>query len=311
MSALRPATFDEFIGNEDVKKCLKIHVDAAKKGGKKLPHTLFKAFSGSGKTTLSLIMGQELGVETTVVNAANLRELKQLYPLVGEKLKDRDILFLDEIHRIDKRLQEFLFTILEDQYYVVPSKDMRRGATRIEVNDFTVIGATTDPGKLSEPFLNRFAVHYTLLPYTQEELVKMAAINAQKLGLKIDGAALEIIARTSKGVPRVLNNRLEWIKDYSISKGVNQFAPAKIMEALTLHRIDETGLDQQDRDYLEIVEKHGPIGLNNIANMMNVRPELITNNIEPYLMRQQLVFKTGRGRVTKRDDDIDLSDLLG
>jgi Holliday junction DNA helicase RuvB len=290
-SNIRPTKFDEIIGQKRVIDRLKIMVAGSVNDGV-LPHTLIDGPPGLGKTTIASAIANEMNVNLYTINAANIRSVKSLLPyLMG--IAPRSILFIDEIHRLPMIVEEFLYPVMEDFVLNITVEDQPE---KIDLPMFTIIGATTSGGSLSQPFYDRFAIKEHLSFYTHNELAKLAELNAKKLGLIINEDHLYEIAKRSKGTPRILNGRLQWYKNY-MAYYTNKIID--INEMFNDQGIDNHGLDTYDREYLKILEKAkgSPLGLKSISSMTGIAIETIENSIEPYLIRSGYVVRTQKGRV--------------
>jgi len=290
--SMRPTKFDDIIGQSKVVNRLKIVAAGCLKTGVSMPHVLIDGPPGLGKTTLAGAIASELNVNFHVLNAANIRTVKSLIPyLLG--ISPRAVLFIDEIHRLPILVEEFLYPVMED---FVLSINNEENPESIDLPQFTVIGATTSGGSLSQPFYDRFTMKEHLSFYTHDELAKLAGLNAKKLGLIISDSDLVEIAKRSKGTPRILNSRLQWYKSY-----VSFYKDKKInvSEIFEDQGIDENGLDIYDKDYLEalIKSKGNPLGIKSISSMTGIATDTIENSIEPYLVRKGFVVRTPKGRI--------------
>lgn len=293
IDAFVPNGLDEFIGNSDVITCLKINIDAAIKTGESVKPFLLTGGPGLGKSTLCELVAKSLNTNFFVVNCANISHVKQIYPVIC-KPQDRDIALFDEIHALPKRSQEILFTVMTHNYFVLNDD---KKSVRINVKNFTLAAATTNPGLIDGPLLSRFPLHYKLETYNEEELEKIARINTAKISLNVADDAYSLIIKTAKNTPRILNSRLQWIRDFAISQGIGQVQLDDVRRAFAVYGLDESGYDKEDMKYLEIVKEHGPVGIKNISDMMNISQDYIVNFIEPFLMRNEIILKTARGRV--------------
>jgi Holliday junction DNA helicase RuvB len=287
----RPTSFDNIIGQSDVVTRLKISTLGCKKTGSVLPHVLIDGPPGLGKTTIAGAIATEMDVNLYTANAANLRSVKSVLPYLLRMTK-RSVFFIDEIHRLPKLVEEFLYPVMEDfKINIILEKEPEE----IEVPAFTLVGATTSGGSLSQPFYDRFQIKEHLSFYTDNELAKLAGLNSSSLGLVIPESDLLEIARRSKGTPRILNARLQWYKNY---KMCNE-AESNVDNIFQLQGIDEYGLDVYDRMYLDILKnnKGNPLGLKSISSLTGIAIETIENSIEPYLVRKGFVHRTQKGRV--------------
>jgi Holliday junction DNA helicase RuvB len=289
--SLRPSNFSDIIGQSTVVQRLKILTNSCKVSERVVPHILIDGPPGLGKTTLAGAIASELGVNLYTVNAANIRSPKNIIPyLMG--IMPRSILFIDEIHRLPKLVEEFLYPVMEDYKLDIVLDNKPES---IDLPVFTMIGATTSGGSLSQPFYDRFVVKEHLSFYTPDELAKLAGSNAKKLGLMIDDNLLLEIARRSKGTPRILNARLQWYKSYM------DMYPAETDIDLIFQTqgIDKNGFDCNDQKYLEVLKKNigNPLGLKSLSAMCGIAMETIENSIEPYMIRMGYVSRTQKGRV--------------
>lgn len=287
----RPSSFDQIIGQRDVIDRLKISTLGCKKNDSVLPHVLIDGPPGLGKTTIAGAIANEMEVNLYVANAANLRSVKNVIPYLLRMTK-RSVFFIDEIHRLPKLVEEFLYPVMEDfKISIVLEKEPEE----IEIPAFTLIGATTSGGSLSQPFYDRFQIKEHLSFYSDDELAKLAGLNASQVGLAISDSDLIEIAKRSKGTPRILNARLQWYKNYiSCNPGEND-----INKIFNIQGIDSLGLDTYDRTYIEILQKNRgtPLGLKSISSMTGIAIETIENSIEPYLVRKGFVVRTQKGRL--------------
>lgn len=286
----RPDTFDNIVGQKDTINRLRINAKGCKISGAVMPHVLIDGPPGLGKTTISRAIANELGVEIFVCNAANLRSVKSIIPyLMG--ITPRSVLFIDEIHRLPKLVEEFLYPVMEDFQLSISSG----GETEtMDLPQFTVVGATTSGGSLSQPFYDRFTIKEHLSFYTDNELAKLAGLNAKAIGLAVSEENLLEIAKRSKGTPRILNARLNWYRNYVLSVG--QESVSKIFE---MQGIDEHGMDMYDNKYLDVLQKNigNPLGIKSISSITGIDMDTIENSIEPFLVRQGYVIRTQKGRV--------------
>jgi Holliday junction DNA helicase RuvB len=301
VNILRPKTFDDFVGNENNKECLRMQLEAAKMKNESLKHTIFQGSSGCGKTSISELIASTLGGTFHNLNGASLTKKRHIFELAC-KIKEKDVVFIDEIHRLDIALEEMCYPIMEDFVLTLPKSVSFGGTERlpfsqIKIPKFTLIGATTDIGLLSEPFLSRFQNHYYLEQYTTEELAQIIAANAIKLELDITTEAIIEIAKRSRKVPRVANARLSWIHDYALSNKIKRISHQDAITALDLRQIDSLGLEQNDRKYLAALSISKPMGINSIVAMSRLTPNTIINYIEPYLISINRIEITPKGRL--------------
>ena len=294
---LRPSSFDDIIGQSSVIGRLKIMIHGCNESSGVMPHILIDGPPGLGKTTIVQAMSNELNVNLYTINAANIRSIKNLLPyLMG--IAPRSILFIDEIHRLPKIVEEFLYPVMEDFTIniTVKGEDDKDRPETIDLPQFTVAGATTSGGSLSQPFYDRFIIKEHLSYYEVDELAKLARLNAEKLGLMINDSDLIEIAMRSKGTPRILNARLSWYKNY-ISYYKNQ--SISIDNIFKDQGIDSNGLDMHDRLYIDALKKAKgtPLGLKSISAMTGIAIETIENSVEPFLVRRGYIVRTQKGRI--------------
>jgi Holliday junction DNA helicase RuvB len=289
---MRPTKFSDIIGQQEVIDRLQIMVKGCLSSGGTMPHVLIDGPPGLGKTTIASAIASELQTNLYTINAANVRSVKNLLPyLMG--IAPQSVLFIDEIHRLPKLVEEFLYPVMED---FVLNITLESKPETIDLPVFTLVGATTSGGSLSQPFYDRFAIKEHLSFYTPDELAKLAGLNAQKLGLMISDSNLLEIGKRSKGTPRILNARLQWYKNYI---AYHQNKNIDIDVVFSSQGIDSMGLDVYDRMYLDILRKNkgNPLGLKSISSLTGIAIETIENSIEPYLIRQGYAVRTQKGRI--------------
>jgi Holliday junction DNA helicase RuvB len=296
---LRPQRMRDMVGQREVYARVEIAVDAASKRGEPLGHILFDGPPGLGKTTFAMCIPHDLGVGFQIASGAALAAPKDIIPYLTNA-EERSVLFIDEIHRLPKAVEEFLYPAMEDfRIDLTLGEGVNARTINMSLRPFTLIGATTRTGLLSAPLRDRFQMREHLDFYTVEELAEIVGRNAKKLRVEIvDSAALEIAGR-SRGTPRLANNRLRWVRDYAQSKADGRISFSVARDALAMQGIDPLGLDQQDRKYLETIARvfvGGPVGVEAVAHTMNLSPDTLIDEVEPFLLRSELVVRTPRGR---------------
>ncbi len=297
---LRPQRMSEMIGQRAVAERLEIAVDAAGKRSEALGHLLLDGPPGLGKTTFALCIPRELGVNVQLTSGPALTAPKDLVPYLTNA-DERSVLFIDEIHRMPIAVEEYLYTAMEDyRIDIVHGEGTNARTLNIPLQPFTLIGATTRAGLLSAPLRDRFQIRQHLEFYNAEELTHIVNRSAQKLVVQIEPAAAEEIARRARGTPRVANNLLLWVRDYSTSKSDGRITRAITYDAMEMDGVDTLGLDRQDRKYLDTIMTiyaGGPVGVEAVAHTLNAATDTLVDEVEPYLLRIGLVTRTTRGRV--------------
>ncbi|NLX55800.1 MAG: Holliday junction branch migration DNA helicase RuvB [Planctomycetaceae bacterium] len=296
---LRPQRMHDMIGQQDVCARLRIAMDAALKRGEALGHVLFDGPPGLGKTTFATCIPNELGVSVQLASGAVLKAPKDLVPYLTNA-EERSVLFIDEIHRLPRAVEEYLYTAMEDfRIDIVLGEGVNARTHNLWLKPFTMIGATTRAGMLSGPLRDRFQLREHLGFYTVDELTALVMRNARKLSVPIDTDAAQEIATRSRSTPRVANNRLRWVRDYATSRSDGHVTLRIAHEALEMAGIDTAGLDSQDRRYLETLIRvfdGGPAGVEAIAHTMNTSADTLEDEVEPFLLRTEFVVRTPRGR---------------
>jgi Holliday junction DNA helicase RuvB len=296
---LRPQRMRDMVGQREVFARLEIALDAARKRGDTLGHILFDGPPGLGKTTFATVIPRELQVTLQIASGAALFAPKDLIPYLTNA-EEHSVLFIDEIHRLPKAVEEFLYPAMEDfRIDIALGEGVNARTINMPLRPFTLIGATTRTGLLSAPLRDRFVMREHLDFYTVEELAEIVRRNAAKLSSPIVPEATVEIATRSRGTPRLANNRLRWVRDYATSKADGRITLEIARAALAMQGIDPHGLDAQDRKYLETIIRvfhGGPAGVEAVAHTMNTAPDTLEDEVEPYLLRTGLVVRTPRGR---------------
>jgi len=297
---LRPQHLEDFIGQSAVKDNLKIYIEAAKMRHEPLDHVLFYGPPGLGKTTLAGIIANELGVDIKITSGPAIERAGDLAAILTN-LSDNDVLFIDEIHRLNRSVEEVLYSAMEDYALdIIIGKGPSARSIRLDIAKFTLIGATTRAGSLSAPLRDRFGVISKFEVYNQEELAEIIRRSASLLGMTADKDALMEMARCSRGTPRVANRLLKRIRDFSQVKGSGHIDMNITKEALSAMGVDELGLEKLDRDILStIIERFngGPVGIDTIAASIGEEKVTIEDAYEPYLIQKGLLYRTQKGRM--------------
>ena len=294
----RPEGLEEFLGQEKVRKILKVAIESAKRRGEPLDHVLFYGPPGTGKTTLSMIIAKELGREIKIVSAPTIERKGDLVALITS-LNEGDVLFIDEIHRLNRAIEESIYSAMEDFRIDIVTGGARAKSFSIDLPRFTLIGATTRLNLLTPPFRSRFGIICRLELYSVPELKEIAKRNSVKLNINLTERALEVLARCSRGTPRILNQLLKRFRDYATVNNWDRIDEKRAEEILRELGIDSYGLDQMDRKILKTIAetfKGGPVGLNVLATVLKEDVDTIENVHEPYLIELGLIVRTPRGR---------------
>ena len=298
--ALRPKKLDEYVGQEKIREQLEIFIDAARKRNEALDHVLLFGPPGLGKTTLANIIAKEMGVNLRQTSGPVLEKTGDLAALLSN-LEENDVLFIDEIHRLSPVIEEILYPAMEDyRLDIMIGEGPSARSVKLELPPFTLIGATTRAGMLTNPLRDRFGIVSRLEFYTRQELTKIVIRSAGLLEVEIDKEGANEIANRSRGTPRIANRLLRRVRDFAEVKSEGKINKSIADAALKMLDVDLIGLDLMDRSFLlAIIEKFsgGPVGLDNIAAAIGEEKETIEDVIEPYLIQQGYLMRTPRGRL--------------
>jgi Holliday junction DNA helicase RuvB len=297
---LRPSLFSEFTGQAKVKERLEIAVTAARQRGEALDHILLSGPPGLGKTTLANILARAMGANLRSTSGPTIEKAADLAGLLTN-LEEGDVLFIDEIHRLQKTIEEYLYPAMEDfKLDIIIDQGPNARSVRLNLPRFTLIGATTRSGLLSGPLLTRFAIRERLDYYHAEQLQQIVTRSARLLGVEIAAGGAWEIARRSRGTPRIANNLLRRVRDYAQVKGTGHVTPDIADRALAMLEIDANGLDEMDKRILETIIvkfRGGPVGVNSLAVAVGEEPDTLEEVYEPYLIMEGYLNRTPQGRV--------------
>ena len=297
---LRPSYLSEYVGQEKIKSNLKIYIEAAKLRNESLDHVLFYGPPGLGKTTLSSIIANEMGVNLKITSGPAIEKPGDMAAILSG-LDEGDVLFIDEIHRLNKQVEELLYPAMEDfAIDIVIGKEQGAKSIRLDLPKFTLVGATTRVGLLSAPLRDRFGVVQKLEFYTNDELKNIITRSSIVLGIEIDKDGALEMARRSRGTPRLANRLLKRVRDFAQVKYDGNITKEVADYALDILDVDKLGLDNNDREILlTIIEKFsgGPVGLDTLSASIGEDPGTLEDVYEPYLLMNGLINRTPRGRV--------------
>jgi len=298
--SLRPLRFEDYIGQEKAKNALKIYIEAAKKRGDVLDHVLFYGPPGLGKTTLAGIIANEMGVNIRITSGPAIEKPGDMAAILSG-LSEGDVLFVDEIHRLNRQVEELLYPAMEDfAIDIMIGKGVTAKSIRLDLPKFTMVGATTRAGLLTAPLRDRFGVLHHMEYYTDAELERIILNSAKRLQVEIDANGARELACRSRGTPRLANRLLKRVRDYAEVRYEGNITKEAVDEALSMLDVDSAGLDPVDRKLLRTIIDDftgGPVGLDTLAAAIGEDPGTIEDVYEPYLIKNGLLQRTPRGRV--------------
>lgn len=296
---LRPANFSEFIGQKRVIANIDIMVKSAKKRKAAMDHALFSGPPGLGKTSLAMLISEEVGSELHLISGPAIEKKGDLAAILTN-LKPRDVLFIDEIHRIHISIEEILYSAIEDyRLDILVGQGAGARTLKIDLAPFTLIGATTRSGLLSNPLRDRFMASFHFDFYNPEELVRIIDLNSKKLNLKISVKAKQEMAKRARGTPRIANRILRRVRDFAIVKDCNEITEVEVTDALEMLDIDNFGLDTMDRKIMTVIRDYyggGPVGIDALCATLGEDKMTLEEVYEPYLLKEGFILRTPRGR---------------
>ena len=296
---LRPADFKEYVGQKKVVQNVEVMVESAKIRNAAMDHALLSGPPGLGKTSLAMIIAKSIGSELHVISGPAIEKKGDLAAILTN-LGPRDVLFIDEIHRMHISVEEILYSAMEDyRLDIVIGQGPSARTMQIQIAPFTLIGATTRSGLLSNPLRDRFMAHLHFDFYQHQDLAQIVSNNSKKLGVELDGDALELISHCARGTPRIANRILRRVRDFSLVKGENLISKHSVEKSLQLMEIDHFGLDRMDRKILQVIEEYykgGPVGIETLCATLAEDRTTIEDVYEPYLLKEGFLLRTPRGR---------------
>jgi len=301
---LRPRSFDEYVGQEQAVASLRVSVEAARRRGESIDHVLLYGPPGLGKTTLAGVIANEMGTTLVTTSGPAIERGADLMGILTN-LNERDVLFIDEIHRLPRAVEELLYPALEDfAVNFVVDRGLHARTLKYQLRPFTLVAATTRPGMLSAPLRERFGIFHHLDFYSEDELTRIVTRSAAILGAPLDPAGAREIARRARGTPRIVNRLLRRVRDYAQVAGDGRITAAVARDALDREGVDARGLDRLDRRFLAAIIDHyggGPVGIEAVAATINDEAESLVELVEPYLLKIGFLVRTPAGRRVTRE----------
>lgn len=298
-SRLRPLNFDEYIGQRKVVENIMVMVQSANIRSQAMDHCLLSGPPGLGKTSLAMLIAQQLGSELHIISGPAIEKKGDLAAILTN-LQPRDVLFIDEIHRMHISVEEILYSAMEDyRLDIVIGQGPSARTMQIEVSPFTLIGATTKSGLLSNPLRTRFMGNLHFDYYETNELAQIIGLNAKKLEVEIEEPAKNLMAMCSRGTPRIANRVLRRVRDFALVEGVSKISESQVNKSLELMEIDHRGLDRMDRKILQVIQDYyggGPVGIEALCATLGEDRSTIEDVFEPYLLKEGFLLRTPRGR---------------